>query len=84
MPVNARAYADRHEWPMRMNRLAKPATQGAALAERLRAYSRLCEQIAQVCWNAETAEKLHRMAQDCTGAAQQACPWPDAPEPRRH
>ena len=39
------------------------------IAERLLAHARLCEQIARECWNEDTAEKLRRMARDCTLAA---------------
>jgi hypothetical protein len=41
----------------------------AAAAERLLAHARLCEQIAQGCWDEETAADLRRMARDCTHVA---------------
>jgi len=42
-----------------------------AIAERLLAHARLCEQIARGCWNEDTAETLRRMARDCSLAAAQ-------------
>jgi hypothetical protein len=45
-----------------------------AIAERLLAHARLCEQIARECQNAETAHQLRRMAQDCAQAAAQLAP----------
>ncbi len=45
-----------------------------AIAERLLAHARLCEQIARECLNEETAHQLRRMAQDCAQAAAQLAP----------
>ncbi len=43
-----------------------------AVAERLRAHARLCIEIAQGCWNEETAAELRRMARECAQAAARA------------
>ena len=53
----------------------------SAIAERLLAHARLCEQIARECWNEDTAEKLRRMARDCTLAAAQIAPLSRAKQP---
>jgi hypothetical protein len=53
----------------------EPKAKTAAIAERLLAHARLCEQIACECWNEDTAEKLRRMARDCTLAAGQIAPF---------
>jgi len=59
----------------------EPTPKITAIAERLLAHARLCEQIARECWNDDTAEKLRRMARDCTLAAAQIAPLrtPDGP-----
>jgi hypothetical protein len=54
---------------MPSNRFEPPNS--SAVAERLLAHARLCEQIAQRCWNEATAEELMRMAQECTHTAAQ-------------
>jgi hypothetical protein len=54
------------------------------IAERLLAHARLCEQIARECWNEDTAEKLRRMARDCTLAAGQIAPLPAPNSPSWH
>jgi uncharacterized alpha-E superfamily protein len=43
----------------------------SAIAQRLRAHARLCEQIAQETQSEETAATLKRMADDCTRVAAQ-------------
>ncbi len=43
----------------------------SAIAERLLAHARLCEQIVRESQNQETAQKLRRMARECTDAAAQ-------------
>jgi hypothetical protein len=53
-------------------------SESAAVAERLLAHARLCEQIAQRCWNEETAADLRRMARDCTHAAATMGPQAEA------
>jgi len=40
-----------------------------AIAERLLAHARFCEEIAQECRNQETARKLRRLARECTQTA---------------
>ncbi len=50
------------------------APKDEAIAERLLAHARLCEQIAHECLNEETAYQLRRMAQDCAQAAAQLAP----------
>jgi hypothetical protein len=42
---------------------------GSAIAERLLAHARLCEEVARACWNEETAQTLQRMAGDCASVA---------------
>ncbi len=46
----------------------------SAIAERLLAHARLCEEIARECWNEETAEKLRRMANECASTAAEIAP----------
>jgi hypothetical protein len=62
----------------------QPTLKGAAIAQRLRAHARLCEQIARECWNEVTAEKLKRIAQECSRAAAAVAPGRDTPPPTRH
>lgn len=64
-----------------MSASCKPPLNSSPVAERLLAHARLCEQIAQGCWNEETAEELKRIAQDCTRAAAQLAQA--APRPER-
>ena len=71
--VNAATGGGRHLDAMSSHPI-EPAPAGSAIAQRLLAHARLCEQIARECWNEETAEKLRRMAQDCTLAAAQIAP----------
>ncbi|HZQ12717.1 MAG TPA: hypothetical protein VFB31_07905 [Pseudolabrys sp.] len=56
----------------------------SAIAERLRAHARLCEHIAQECWNEETAQKLRLMANDCARAAGEIASQPAAAALTRH
>ncbi len=51
--------------------MSSPATNPrfSAIAERLLAHARLCEEIARKCRNKETALKLRRLARDCTQTA---------------
>jgi hypothetical protein len=69
---------------MRANPAFQLTRKGSAIAQRLRAHARLCEQIARECCNEVTAEKLKRMAQECTRAAAQVAPGCDTPPPTRH
>ena len=62
----------------------EPAPTVSAIAERLLAHARLCEQIARDCWNEDTAEKLRRMARDCTLTAAQIAPFRETPPPTWH
>jgi hypothetical protein len=55
----------------------------SAIAQRLLAHARLCEQIALECCNEATAERLKRMARECTRAAAQMAPGRDS-VPTRH
>jgi hypothetical protein len=55
-----------------------------AIADRLLAHARLCEQIARACWNEDTAETLRRMAHDCTRAAAQIAPLSAPNRPTWH
>jgi len=52
----------------------EPRLDSSPVAERLLAHARLCEQIAQGCWHAATAEELKRIAQDCARTAAQLAP----------
>jgi hypothetical protein len=56
---------------MHEHRPAQPAPSSAAIAQRLLAHARLCVEIAQGCWNDETAARLRAMARECTLAAAQ-------------
>jgi uncharacterized alpha-E superfamily protein len=59
----------------------------SALAQRLRAHARLCEQIAHATQSEETAATLKRMADDCTRVAAQIAQEDvarDNPPPARH
>jgi hypothetical protein len=68
---------------MMPNHAIQLAPRASAIAQRLLAHARLCEQIALECCNEATAEKLKRMAQECTRAAAQVAPGHDSP-PTRH
>ncbi len=59
------------------------APRASAIAQRLLAHARLCEQIALECCNEATAEKLKHMAQECTRAAAQVAPGRDS-APTQH
>jgi len=52
---------------------ASPLT-SSAVADRLLAHARLCEQIAQDCWSEQSAEELRRMARECSRAAAEMAP----------
>jgi hypothetical protein len=53
--------------------MSSPATNPrfSAIAERLLAHARLCEEIAEECQSRETARKLRRLARECTQTAAQ-------------
>ena len=53
--------------------MASPLT-SSAIAERLLAHARLCEQIAQDCWSEQSAEELRRMARECSRVAAEMTP----------
>lgn len=55
-----------------------------AIAERLLAHARLCEQIACECWNEDTAAKLRLMARDCALAAAEIAPFRGPVPSARH
>jgi len=66
---------------------SQPARRASAIAERLRAHARLCEQVACECLNEAAAENLKRMAQDCVRAAAEIAqdrPERDTPSQTRH
>ena len=69
---------------MSSNRAAQPAQNSSAVAERLLAHARLCEQIAQDCLNEETAAELRRMARKCTHVAARVAPERDAQPQSSH
>jgi hypothetical protein len=54
---------------MRSNPRLQAELSSKAIAQRLRAHARLCEQIASQCSNEATAITLYRMAHDCTQVA---------------
>ncbi len=62
----------------------QPRQNYLAIAQRLLAHAHLCEQIARECCNEATAEKLKRMAQECSRAAAQVAPGHDIVPPSRH
>ena len=69
---------------MSTDRAIQPTLKYSAIAERLLAHAHLCEQIARECCNEVTAEKLKRMAQECSRTAAQVAPGPENPPPSRH
>jgi hypothetical protein len=69
---------------MPSNPQSRPAASSKAIAQRLRAHARLCEQIARECWNELTAEKLKRMACDCSRVAAEIAAERDTPPHIRH
>jgi hypothetical protein len=56
---------------MSTDSLIHTPSKGSAIAQRLLAHAHLCEQIARECCNEVTAEKLKRMAQECSRTAAQ-------------
>jgi hypothetical protein len=52
-------------------------SQPRAIANRLLAHVRLCQELAQASWNEESAQRLERLAADCIRAAREAEPAPD-------
>jgi hypothetical protein len=81
--INAAVGNRWHEGAMLPNHTIQLAPRASAIAQRLLAHARLCEQIALECCNEATAEKLKRMAQECTRAAAQMAPGRDT-LPTRH
>jgi hypothetical protein len=69
---------------MMRNHAIQLTPKASAMAHCLLAYARLCEQIAFECCNEATAEKLKRMAQECTRAAAQMVPGRDSAPVTRH
>jgi len=69
---------------MPSDRNSDPAAKASAIAHRLLAHARLCEQIASESWNKETAEKLRRMARDCARTAAEIAPLRAPKAPNRH
>jgi hypothetical protein len=59
---------------MSSNRSNASPLNSSAVAERLLAHARLCEQIAQDCWSEQTAEELRNMARECSRAAAEMTP----------
>jgi hypothetical protein len=68
---------------MRDHHLFRSAAQTSTVIHLL-AHARLCEQIAQVCPNAVTAERLKSMARECAGAAAQIKAGYGLPVATRH
>jgi hypothetical protein len=84
IPINAALPACGHKCTMSAQIAILAAPKVEAIAERLLAHARLCEQIARECQNVETAVKLRRMAQDCAQAAAQLAPPGEPVSPTRH
>jgi hypothetical protein len=61
---------------MSTDSLIHTPSKGSAIAQRLLAHAHLCEQIARDCCNEVTAEKLKRMAQECSRTAAQVVQEP--------
>lgn len=55
------------------NRVLSPVPNAPKIAERLLAHARLCRQIAEATWSEEVAQKLGRLADECTQAAAEVC-----------
>ncbi len=53
-----------------------PALPADKVAERLRAYARLCRQVARESWNESIAVELARLADECLEAADNLGPEP--------
>ena len=47
----------------------EPTAKATAIAERLLAHAKLCDEIARECGNKDIAVKLRRMARDCAQTA---------------
>jgi hypothetical protein len=84
IPINAAISGCGHKSTMSAQIALPAAPKVEAIAERLLAHARLCEQIARECRNPDTALKLRRMAQDCAQAAAQLAPAGEAPSRTRH
>jgi hypothetical protein len=56
----------------------------SAVAERLLAHARLCEQVALGCGDADTAQELKRMARECARTAAQVAPGRDTAAHTKH
>lgn len=82
--INAGLAGDGHTGTMPFRFLHEFAPKSAAIAQRLRAHARLCEQCANESCNELTAAKLQRMAQDCWAAAAEIAPDCDARRQTRH
>ena len=52
-----------------VNHAHSPVPNSSKIAERLLAHARLCRQIAEQAWSEEVAQKLGRLADECTRAA---------------
>ena len=63
---------------------AEPTAKAPAIAERLLAHAKLCDEIARECGNKDTAVKLRRMARDCAQTAAQIAPLHAAKSAIRH
>jgi hypothetical protein len=84
IPINAAMSGCGHKSRMSAQIAMPAAPKVEAIAERLLAHAKLCEQIARECLNEETASKLRRMAQDCAQAAAQLAPHGAPVSPTRH
>lgn len=82
--INANTPGCGHGATMSTEPVFQPTLKSSAIAERLLAHAHLCEQIARECCNEVTAEKLKRMADECSRTAAQVAPGHDTPSPARH
>jgi hypothetical protein len=81
--VNA-SPADRPHKAISSNDVAGPVANSSRIAERLRAHARLCRQIAEQSWSEEVAERLARLADECSRAAADAESEDETIPPRMH
>jgi len=66
------------------NRMQSPVSTASKIAERLLAHARLCRQIAEETWSEDVAQKLDRIADECTRAAADIASEADEPRRRMH
>lgn len=62
----------------------EPTAKASAIAERLLAHAKLCDEIARECGSKGTAVKLQRMARDCAQTAAKIALLREAKPATRH